>query len=71
MEKIATHPIYIRCKKVIESCETPEQLKTAKKYCTLARKRTAIILNEDLGNMDDYLAHTSAWDVLIPEVKWN
>lgn len=71
MTKIVTHPLYIRCKKVIESCETPEQLKTARNYCKVARNRTVIHLQSDLRNMDDYIAHIQAWNVLIPEVKWN
>ena len=71
MTKIVTHPLYIRCKKVIDSCETPEQLKTAINYCKLAKKKTVIRLNIDCGNMDDYLAHYQAWNVLLPEVKWN
>ena len=71
MEKIVTHPLYIRCRKVIDSCETPEQLNTAIKYCKLAKKRTAIRLTPDLGNMGDYITHISAWNVLVPEVKWN
>jgi spore germination protein YaaH len=33
MEKIVTHPLYIRCKKVIASCNNPSQIKIAKKYC--------------------------------------
>ena len=34
--RIVTDPLYIKCKKVIESCETPEQLLVAQKYIFLA-----------------------------------
>ncbi len=39
MEQIVTHPLYIRGRKVIESCETNDQLKVAIKYCNLVRNR--------------------------------
>ena len=39
MEQIVTHPLYIRGRKVIESCTTIEQLRVAIKYCNLVRNR--------------------------------
>lgn len=40
MEKIVTHPLYIRCKKVIDSCKTVKQLEVAREYWRLAREKT-------------------------------
>jgi len=65
MEKIVTHPLYIRCKKVIDSCETPEQLETAFNYCKLAEKRSAV------GIVKEHIEHLFAWKGLMWEVKWN
>jgi hypothetical protein len=39
MEKIVTHTLYIRCKKVIDSCDNPSQIKIAKKYCGMVAKK--------------------------------
>lgn len=39
--KIATHPLYIRVKKVMTSCETFAQLKVAIKYYDLAIPKIA------------------------------
>jgi hypothetical protein len=64
MEKIVTHPLYIRCKKVIDSCETPEQLDTAIRYCKLAKRKTSAILCQDLGNLNDWWSHKVFWDKL-------
>lgn len=40
MERIVTHPLYIRCKKVIDSCKTVKQLEVAREYWRLAREKT-------------------------------
>lgn len=71
MRKIVTHPLYIRCKKVIESCETKEQLETAIKYCKLAAKKTSFRLCSDLGNMDEWCNHKILWSDMTKEAKWN
>lgn len=39
MEKIVTHPLYIRCKKVIESCRTINQKDIARKYKKLCKEK--------------------------------
>ena len=71
MQKIVTHPLYIRCRKVIESCETPEQLETAIRYCKLGAKKTSFKLASDLGNFDEWVEHLGAWRNLTKEIKWN
>jgi hypothetical protein len=40
MGKIVTHPLYIKTKKVLDSCKTSEQFKTACNYWLLAKKKT-------------------------------
>jgi hypothetical protein len=39
MEKIITHPLFNKAKKVIDSCETSEQRKVANKYIDLVTNR--------------------------------
>lgn len=39
MEKIVTHPLYIRCKKVIESCDNKNQIEMARRYCEIASQK--------------------------------
>ena len=39
MEKIVTHPLYMRCKKVIESCKSRKQFETATTYSRFAYDR--------------------------------
>jgi hypothetical protein len=39
MEKIVTHPLYIRCQKVIKSCKTVNQKDMARNYKKLCKKR--------------------------------
>lgn len=83
MEQIVTHPLYIRCKKVIESCETIEQLRVAIKYCKLARivpKHPHKLTTDCIEYFFDpehywdsllYDAHRMLWKSLVEEVKWN
>lgn len=83
MEQIVTHPLYIRCKKVIESCETDEQLRVAIKYCNLARTVTKHPHKLTTDCIDYFFDHQHYWDSLIydanrmlwkslvEEVKWN
>lgn len=39
MERIVTHPLYIKCKKVIESCENVNQKDTARTYKALCKEK--------------------------------
>ena len=83
MEQIVTHPLYIRGRKVIESCETIEQLRVAIKYCNLARTATEHIhkLTTDCIDyffdpehyLDSLLYDTNRmlWKSLVKEAKWN
>jgi hypothetical protein len=68
MQKIVTHPLYIRCKKVFESCKTKEQINTAINYWKLASIRS-----KDKGAYDlpFEVDHSILWDRLLREVKWN
>ena len=36
MKKIVTHPLFCRAKRVVDSCQTEEQLEVARKYVSLA-----------------------------------
>jgi len=67
MQKIVTDPLYIRCKKVFESCKTNEQINTAINYYKLAYKET---IPDFLGDFSPYLTHLTFWDKLLSEVKW-
>lgn len=68
MEKIVTHPLYIRCKKVIESCETEEHAETAFSYIKLAEKKTDVKLTNDLNNLKEWVEHLRAWMKLRQEI---
>ena len=70
MEQIITHPLYIRCRKVIESCETNEQLKVAIKYCKLAVLRDTFDHHYYFDSLI-YDANRMLWKSLVEEVKWN
>lgn len=70
MEQIITHPLYIRCRKVIESCETNEQLKVAIKYCKLAVLRDTFDHHYYFDSLI-YDANHMLWKSLVEEVKWN
>lgn len=70
MEQIVTHPLYIRCRKVIESCETNEQLKVAIKYCKLAAIRDTFDNHYYIDSLI-YDANRMLWKSLVEEVKWN
>lgn len=65
MEQIVTIPLYIRCKKVIESCQTIEQLETATKYYILAYKKTRGKLYPTLGNLNECTARVKLWHQLL------
>ena len=69
MQKIVTDPLYIRCKKVFESCKTNEQINTAINYYKLAYRKTSPDFLGDIG-LSGYLTHASFWDKLLSEVKW-
>ena len=83
MEQIVTHPLYIRGRKVIESCETIEQLRVAIKYCNLARTATEHPHKLTTDCIDYFFDHGHYWDSLIhdanrmlrksliEETKWN
>lgn len=84
MGQIVLHPLYIRGRKVIESCETNEQLKVAIKYCKLAKlyaiQRTYHPLDGYVEEICDYKlawdsliydANRMLWKSLVEEVKWN
>lgn len=64
MDKIVRHPLYIRCKKVIDSCKTKEQLDTAFKYLKLAEEKTGIKLTNNLNNLEDFIEHLKSWGKL-------
>ena len=68
MVQIVTHPLYIRCRKVIESCTTIEQLKVAISYCKLAELHASprIDLPSDGAN-EEILDHRLAWKYLMAE----
>lgn len=69
MEQIVTHPLYIRCKKVIESCETIEQLRVAIKYCNLARTATEHIHKLTTDCIDYFFDHEHYWDSLLHDAN--
>ena len=68
MQKIVTDPLYIRCKKVLESCITKEQYNVALKYHGLAMKKNMPDIYDNLSN---YTTYNIYWDTLAREVEWN
>jgi len=63
MEKIVPHPLYIRCKKVIESCQTLQQFEVALKYWSLAKIKTEP--NLFIYNIDDRKKHAEIWENML------
>jgi hypothetical protein len=63
MEKIVTHPLYIRCKKVIESCQTLQQFEVALKYWSLAQRITEP--NLLICDIDDWREHAEIWENML------
>ena len=68
MQKIITDPLYIKCKKVFESCKTNEQVNTAIKYYKLAAKRNKPKFW--ICDLDYVFEYDRLWDILLREVKW-
>jgi hypothetical protein len=63
--KIATNPIYTKCQKVIDSCQTREQCRTAGKYVHLAHnKLNSQYMPKDFKKRVDY--HL---DVILPLIR--
>ena len=71
MVQIVTHPLYIRCRKVIESCTTIEQLKVSIKYCKLARIATKHPHKQTTDYINYFYDHEHYWKSLVEEAKWN
>ena len=68
MQKIVTDPLYIRCKKVLESCETKEQYNVAKKYWASACVKAMPDFHFDVS---EYLTYMRLWESLVQEGEWN
>lgn len=67
MVKIVIHPYFIKAKKVVDSCETWEQLKAAKKFGRLAAQAAAKQETTDLREKflyeDKFIAYLRLCDV--------